>query len=852
MRRAFAVIAMLSLVAMLGACTSSSNNNLDTTQIQPLVINLFAAVPASGPSPLRVTLTTNISGGKAPFFYSWDFTNDGASDRFLNNEFQRTVSVQQDYFARASDPGGVSQYEAVMKVMDSEGTVVTSDPVTVVVGVGAFTIDPAQSLVISDEPSGDGYIFRTGKPVYFIAKVIGGTAPFRYQWDFNGDGAIDSTLERPQYTWVNEGPGVMINQVRLTVVDHNDVQAIFDYIVPVVPPLEPGEIFPDFAIIMSSSPAAINDTITLEFDPTGASQNAPLEPQLTLSVIVDPTKPGKPPYEYYWDFQNDGAFDSQKPSPTIPYYDSARKVFFNPYLHSLSEKTYTLRCMVIDSAGKVRTITRTVISKNISQGILLNVTPEYGVTNIGGAFIAPPGVTPPVPYAQVADQNAQTTTKFNFTISGSTGIYQYQFDANGDGTPEVPASGWQDVAGGAGTVVSESFTFAGVGYFPARVKVRSVDTAAAQVDATTVEMPISLVVRNNAPLTDGSIKKRYDHGLAVKWTASAGGGNGQFLASREICIIGGAQGSTPIRDVERVVQTYAAPAAAGQFEQLLTTAGSARLPLNQERRGSLVWSLDPSGGATYYSIGGDNLINGILASSERSPGGDAGATLPWTMLSEIRIPAYYPLKDAAGVFISGTGLLIAGGLHVPSANDNDNVNGKLLIYDPGFDAYGDLGKQMITERYDASAAFVNSRLYIIGGRVSSGQSVSSVDAFNMNTSQWELAPSLQDARSGAVCQVIGGRIYVIGGAFYPSDESQRTLVPTAEVFNPLTGTWSYTLGMPLDELADNAASAAVPGPGSVNAGGAVVNTLFQVGGNDANGELNRMTEFIYLYTVAAP
>jgi len=38
----------------------------------------------------------------------------------------------------------------------------------------------------------------------------------------------------------------------------------------------------------------------------------------------------------------------------------------------------------------------------------------------------------------------------------------------------------------------------------------------------------------------------------------------------------------------------------------------------------------------------------------------------------------------------------------------------------------------------------------------------------------------------------------------------------------------------------------------VNAGGAVVNTLFQVGGNDANGELNRMTEFIYLYTVAAP
>ena len=171
----------------------------------------------------------------------------------------------------------------------------------------------------------------------------------------------------------------------------------------------------------------------------------------------------------------------------------------------------------------------------------------------------------------------------------------------------------------------------------------------------------------------------------------------------------------------------------------------------------------------------------------------------------------------------------------------------------GTDVYGEYSSRtMSTERYDSCAAYVNNRLYIIGGRVASGQSVATVEAYNFSTKEWELAPSLLEARSGAVCGVVGGQIYIVGGAFYPNDYSLSTLLQTAEVFNPTTGLWSYTLPLPAGEAVNNAAGATTPGPLSVNAGGATINTLWSIGGEDAGGETNRIIEFNYLYTVSPP
>jgi hypothetical protein len=296
-------------------------------------------------------------------------------------------------------------------------------------------------------------------------------------------------------------------------------------------------------------------------------------------------------------------------------------------------------------------------------------------------------------------------------------------------------------------------------------------------------------------------------------------------------------------------------------EVRVALTGGLRLPMTQERHSAMVWS----DAEYYYAHGGYNLVNGILGASENVPVA-GGAWNPTA--SEIRIPEYYPLRDAMGAFYEpDVTFIFCGGVHPPDDSDSDNVSGKTLLYRPLtfpnpflIDTYGDLMSPMVTERYDGCAGLLNDRLYAVGGRVASGQSVATVEAYNLGSGQWETGPAtaadMLDKRSGACCQVIvqptagGGSIellYVLGGAWYPNDESAAVLVPTAEVFNPQTATWTYTL--PPTNTVENAASVALPAPGGVSSAGASVNAIWYFGGEGSMGETDVLEEFVYFYTV---
>src|SRR5206468_1799985 len=103
-------------------------------------------------------------------------------------------------------------------------------------------------------------------------------------------------------------------------------------------------------------------------------------------------------------------------SPTIPYYDSTRKITVNPYLHSLAEQSYTLRLLAIDSAGNRVTILRTVRSINVAgrPPDVLSVAINYGFGS------------PLEPYVAAPDRNTNEVANFTIQPSGSTGIYEYQ------------------------------------------------------------------------------------------------------------------------------------------------------------------------------------------------------------------------------------------------------------------------------------------------------------------------------------------------------------------------------------------------------------------------------------------
>ena len=383
-KRAALVLGFLGLVILLGACSGGGDDATPDVESGPLTIQLLAIEPASGASPLRVTFTVNITGGVAPYYYAWDYTNDGSYDVYQNNEFRRTLSIQRDYYLKSSDAGGVTQYEAVLRVTDSEGTVVDSDPVQInVLGSTGFILDDEQTYWFTDKTDDEGVpIAESGKPVYFRAQPVGGTAPYEYQWDFDNDGTTDSTVATPQYTFTYSGTGVQLFEVNATVVDATGEQAFWQYFVPVEGVGgNPGPGPASFEIVLSSNPTATADgVIATKFDPTGVTDGLPLEPEVDLSVVVVAGSGGVPPYEYYWDFENDGALDSQFTSPSIPYYDSNRKILINPYEHSESTKDFTLKCMVIDSSGQVQEEYRTVRAINNSNvGDIMVPTPTYGI-----------------------------------------------------------------------------------------------------------------------------------------------------------------------------------------------------------------------------------------------------------------------------------------------------------------------------------------------------------------------------------------------------------------------------------------------------------------------------------------
>lgn len=912
MERVVNWLAVFGVAAMLCGCTGGGGTTTPTDQQGPPVIQFVSAQPSSGSSPLRVTFTVNITGGEAPFVYAWDYQNDGAFDRYLNGEYRKTVSVQTDYYLKASDAGGASQYMCVLKVTDNQNRSVTSDPVGVsVLGTQTVIIDPdsTKTYAYSDERLPDGsYMFRSGKPVFFRVAVSGGQTPYGYQWDFNGDGTVDSTVPNPQYTFTLTEPGSKTYLVHLTVADNNGEKVLYDYVIVVFGPDTPPPPNQQFEIILSSSPAASAGVILLKFDPTGGDPELPTEPRLDLSVVVspEPGKGGVPPYEYYWDFENDGAIDSQFPSPTIPFYDQNRKILVNPYTIQERQKTFTLRCMVIDGSGQRQTVYRTILVKRIvgNPGVLV-VTPAYGIAS-GGVFTA----EPPLPYDKVDGPASPVDALFKCTISGSTESYEWQLDLDGNGSPDFPlidddhdtqtppVPGWGAAPGGGGTTVSQLVTFVGSGtpglydtdndpltppvpvypsvwYYPAKMKIRSLDPNKVEVDSTVIDMPLSLVMRTPMPsdVTEG-LKKRSDHCMASYWNVQAGGPNGIYLVDREAVVTGGAQGITPMREVDLIEQTFDVPPEQGKGEVQLTFTGTTHQSLNIERRGAMAFPFfqrgvvpsDPTN-TGYFTVGGYNLINQILASSEFIVTPDVKANGAWTLSGEILVPDYWPLQDGMGAmdYILNAnydiqGYIFCGGLHPPSGEDVDAVSGKLISYDPigAVRPLGPLflamGPSMVTERYDGAAVYTNDRLYVIGGRVASGQSVATVEAFNFLNNQWENVPALNDARSGLSAVVINGLIYAYSGAYYPSAMGARTIITTAEVFNPQTGVWSYTV--PPSLPTDNGAAVSLPTPGAVwqvaPDNFVYVNAAWYYGGlDDMAKETNQLEEFEY-YVLVPP
>jgi hypothetical protein len=453
-------------------------------------------------------------------------------------------------------------------------------------------------------------------------------------------------------------------------------------------------------------------------------------------------------------------------------------------------------------------------------------------------------------------------------------------DIDGDGTPDDPATG---LPGGftelSGTNASVTVTFGGApavwpipNYYAARATFRRLSSSGGTVeDTVTVHVPVSLVVQSDVAL-EGSPIKRSELTMIPLFTTAASGFKGTDLTQRTAVLIGGNTNGSALRDVERITQNFSPPTAIDTYETIQgDTVLSKSVSMNVARRGHVSFlgftsQGDTTNGSAYFSIGGQNSANGLLANTECQPGNDAGGTIGWRVGPEITTPSTYPLVDALGAPLANTatGILAAdlfcGGLHKATPDSTAIVSGLTISYNfqndpidpdedfpPGPDATGRVGQSMITPRYDGTLAVVSAnQIYAIGGREALGQSVATVEVFDASTGTWSAAPNMKEARSGCTAQVIDGKIYVYGGAYYPDDKSPKTMVLTAEVFNPETGVWSYT--KPPKTATDNGASCCFPGPGAVGNAGVHQNTIWYFGGSTVSGsDTNFLQEFVYFF-----
>ncbi|MEZ5338684.1 MAG: kelch repeat-containing protein [bacterium] len=877
MKRLIALIAILLLSLLANACGGSGGGE-GTPADGPLTLKFLSAQPSSGASPLSVIFTTNVSGGVAPFYYSFDFNNDAAPDRYINNSFDRTVSVSNQYFLNQADAGGATSYEAFVKVVDSEGTEVSSSLVNVLVNASGEVVIGGIDI-LSDFQNVDGsYEFRSGSPVYFRTNAEGGST-LSYEWDFNGDGIVDSTVQNPQNTFFYDGDGVKVFLVGLSVINEKGEEAQSEVLVPVQkanPEIGPDPV-PDFDIILTTNPSPSGGRVILEWDPSGAKLPAVgVEPTLDLSVVVDPKKPGVAPFEYYWDYQSDNNFDSSDISPTIPYYDLEKKIFVNPYAHAETEKSYTLKVQVIDGTGRIRSRSVDILSRNVAQiNTELNVTGQYGVSSAGGAF----SENPPLQYDVVTGRSDSTSVTWDYDVSGSTGEYVYQVDVDNDGNVDFPdladqPTGFEPVSGGSFsyTATFDGTTWPAVGYYGAVIRVRALQNATV-VDEVVLNAPVSLVQRTKLSVGgEYALVPRSHHQMLGTYTAQAGGGNGNFLAERRFRLMGGESNGNPLSTSELFVQPYAQPDQAGTIEIGLESSAAKVQPMVQQATGGFAWisANEEQDNPTLWYLGGENVVDGVLRFAELIAAPAFDGNTGWSIAGN-NIGGG-PRKEAMGVMVPQTwpryssfdgglplNFVYLGGFSPGNVNE---VNGSLWSHNPArpplfLPEYANLNADMLTPRYDGAAVYLNGFIYVMGGRGASGQSTATMEILNLSSGLWVEGPPLKEARSGHVAHVIGGKIYVIGGAFYPFDTSQKQMVNTAEVFDPVTGVWSYTAPLPntggVDARTENAASAALPAPGSVDLGGALNSVIVYHGGSDLNdNDKSDLYQFQYLYTVDLP
>jgi N-acetylneuraminic acid mutarotase len=146
-----------------------------------------------------------------------------------------------------------------------------------------------------------------------------------------------------------------------------------------------------------------------------------------------------------------------------------------------------------------------------------------------------------------------------------------------------------------------------------------------------------------------------------------------------------------------------------------------------------------------------------------------------------------------------------GGCEVAPGVDRDVST--VEAYDPATDIWTRKA-DMPTARTSPGIAVVDGRIYVIGG-VRNTKILSAVEAYDPATETWTKKADMPTARSHIGVCVVDGRIYVSGGLTkWGLPTGNLGNVPTVEVYDPSTDTWTQASDMPRNRSGHSASMVA--------------------------------------------
>ena len=148
--------------------------------------------PSSGTAPLSVQFYASVTGGTAPYLFSWTF-GDGSSSSLIDPTHVYTLGGVYQAVVQVTDPSGNSGSASLwISVNGSSG--------------GSGGGGGLNASIFATPTSGTSPL-----TVDFTSVVSGGTAPYTYQWLF-GDGQ-GSTAANPAHTY--QGSGTFLAQLQV-------------------------------------------------------------------------------------------------------------------------------------------------------------------------------------------------------------------------------------------------------------------------------------------------------------------------------------------------------------------------------------------------------------------------------------------------------------------------------------------------------------------------------------------------------------------------------------------------------------------------------------------------------------